>query len=931
VTTRNKVLIAAGALVGVFLAALVVLPLLFKDRIAARAHGAIDRAVDAHVEWSGVGLSFFGDFPNLTFTLEHLTVVGKDRFAGDTLVAMKDLGLVLDLSSLIGGLRGRNPIRVRAIDLDEPAVHLRVLPDGTSNWHIGSGGTATGGSGASKGLSVQLSRLDVTDGRVVLENERSGLFASFAGVQHSLSGNLSKERLTVRTRTRADTSIVRFAGVPYLGGVALDFSADVDADMANERFTFADNELHLNGLTVNFSGSAAKSGKNVTLDVRFQAPRTEFAQILSLVPTVYAHDFESLQTSGTFSLQGSVHGDLGETALPAFALEAEVADGMFHYPDLPDSARDIGLHLTVDNPGGDVDSTVVDLDRFHASLGGAPLDAALTLRTPVSDPDVDFRVKGTLDLADVTRTVKLQGVQELKGVVSADAAVRARLSDVDHARYDRVAARGDVSAKDVTLKTETIPQPISVHEATLGLSPQRAQLKSLDAQIGGSDIQASGSLDNVLGFVLRHEELRGSATFASRRFILDEWKSSDSQLEVIPVPPGIDLTLDGTVDRLTYGNLEMADAKGKVHVKDQRVTLEDFTMRTLGGHIRVDGFYETTEPTKPTFGVGLALDSLDIGRASAVFLTIRSLAPVARFARGDFTAKLDLSGALGSDMVPVFGGLDGKGSLLTSKLALEGFPAMQRLADALSLPQLANPTFDAIRSSIEIRDGRLHVQPFHVKVGQLGMAVSGSNGVDQSLDYKLGLAIPRSVLGGGADRAVRDLVAKAGRAGLDLQAADSVEVAVGLTGTVADPSVKTDFGRLVSSTGQKLQEAAGAAVEQRVDAAKERADSAAEEARRRAQARADSILQDAQVRADTIRAAARKLADGVRAEGGRRADQLLAEARNPVARAAAKPVADRIRKEADDKAKGIVEEADKRADDLIAEARSRADAILKGG
>ena len=84
----RKILIVAAALASVMLAALVVLPLLFKDRIAARAHTEVERAVDAQVAWGDVGLTFFRNFPNLTLRLDDLTVGGNDAFAGDTLLLM---------------------------------------------------------------------------------------------------------------------------------------------------------------------------------------------------------------------------------------------------------------------------------------------------------------------------------------------------------------------------------------------------------------------------------------------------------------------------------------------------------------------------------------------------------------------------------------------------------------------------------------------------------------------------------------------------------------------------------------------------------------------------------------------------------------------------------------------------------------------------
>jgi hypothetical protein len=936
-TSRRKVILTTGTLAALALSALVVLPFLFKDRIAARARAEIQAAVRAEVDWGRVGLTFFRDFPNVTLSLDDLSVVGVDRFAGDTLVAMGGFRLALDVGSVVRSVRGTGPLLVRSILLDAPRVTLKVLEDGAANWDIlaADPDAAAPAAETSKALSIELRSLDVSHGNLVFDNAQTGLHASVAGLEHTLNGDFSRERFTLETRTRTEATSLRFAGMPYLDRVAVDFRADVDADMRARRFTFVDNELRLNDLVVAFAGTAADAGDRTALDVTFQAPRTEFSQVLSLLQVVYANDFESLETAGSFTLQGHLRGEWAEGVLPAFALNAKVDDGMFKYPDLPLPAREISMDLAVENPGGDVDGTVVRLAAFHVRLGDQPVDAAMTLRTPVSDPDLDLSVKGTVDLADVARTLKVEGVDELSGVVSADAAVRARLSDIDGARWDRVLARGNVSASQVAVRSSSVPYPVSVAEGTLVFTPQRAEIRSLQAQVGNSDVQATGSLDNLLGFVLKGEELRGRASFSSRNVDLDEWKSDDSSLQLIPVPGGVDLALNGTVDRMTFGALVMSNARGGLRVRDRRVTLDDFSLGTLGGRVAVNGFYETTDPARPTFAVALVLDSLDIPQASGALLTVRMLAPVARFARGAFTARMDLAGALGGDdqgvMVPLFDALDGGGSLFTTSLALEGFPAMARLAEALSLPQLANPTFQAIRSTVEIRGGRLHVRPFQVGMGDFRLGVAGSNGVDQSLDYQLSLAVPRAMLGAGADQAVRGLIAKATQAGVDVQAADTLQVRVGLGGTVTAPSIRTDFGGVAANAGAQVRQAAGEAVEQRLDAAQERVDSAAEGARRQAQAAADSLVQQAEERAAEVRAEARRLADELRAEANRRADQVMAEATNPVARVAAKAVADRIRKEADDKATAGVAEADRRADALVAEARTRADALLKGG
>ena len=906
---RTRILALAGALIALLLGLLIVLPMLFRDRIAQRAKAEANRTLDARVDWRDVGLTVFHDFPNLTLRLDDFTAVGIGRFEGDTLASIRHLGVVLDLASVVGSVLGGDgkAIVVRSIELDQPRLSLIKLEDGTANWDITKKTPETEPRPeAASPVSISLRRFEIRDGAVAFDNQQAGLRASLIGFHQSLTGDFGRDLVVLQTRAGSDTVSLTFAGIPYLNRVKLDLTADIQADLAKKSFTLKDTELRLNDLRLDASGSASAAGEQIALDLTFGAPSTEFRHILSLVPAIYAHDFQSVQASGTIAVSGRVKGTYGDSAFPSFSLKTKVDNGAFRYPDLPLPARDIFVDLSIANPGGNADSTVVRLERFHVRVGRDPVDASMVLRTPLSDPDLDLRVAGKLDLADVRRTMKLEGIDQLTGTVAADAAVRTRMSYIDAKQYDKVAARGSLDVANLTVKGEGLPQPLAIQQASLQLAPQRAELKSFKGSIGSSDLQASGSLENLLGFAFRDDVLRGSATVRSNRFNLDEWRSGEGDLQVIPVPPRIDFSLDATVAELTYDKLKMTDARGHLRVKDQRLTLENFRMNTLGGEFGVTGSYETTNPARPTFDVGLRMAKVDIPAAFEAFTTVKLLAPVAKYARGNFSTDLKLNGALGKDMMPLFDVLSGAGSLQTSRLVLENFPALEKMVDLTKLQFLDNPALVALRTAFQIRDGRLHVEPFAVNLGPTTMNVSGSNGLDQSLQYALKLRVPRSELGDAANQAVAGLVSRAGGAGIDLKAAPEIELGVQLAGTVTNPSVKIDAASVASSVKQGVEQAVREGAAQKVSA------------------EATRLVQEAEQRASAIRQEAQTLSEGVKREGYQQADALTARASNPLLRAAAQPAADKLRKEADEKAAKIVREADQRADNLVAEARRQA-------
>ena len=927
---RRKIALGFGALVATVLVALLVLPFLFRDRIASRLKSEINRSVDATVDWRRAGLGLFREFPNVALTLDGLSIAGEGAFKGDTLLTIERARLALALGSVIGHLTSDDRIVVREIHLDRPVLAMRVLPDGRANWDIAPGGKddSTRSSG---GIGLTMRDFRVSNGRFSMDDRHSHLQASLHGLDASLRGDFAKEKFVLSARTRADTASLAFAGIPYLRRAAVQLDADIDADLEAGRFTVTDDTLRLNALVLAFGGSVTMKDPDVGLDLTFAAPSTSFREILSLVPAIYLNDFNQVKTAGTMSVTGRVRGDYGPGDFPSLAIRARVENGAFQYSGLPLPARNVSLDLAIDNPGGDVDSTVIELKQLRASIGGRPLAGSFVMRTPVSDPSLDLRVIGALDLADVARTVRMEGVRKLAGLLAADIAVRGRMSDMDSGRYDRVAASGTLNVARLALESAGTPHPIVVDTAALRLTPRTAELTTMIGRIGSSDLRATASIDNLLAFALRDEELKGRARMASNNFNLNEWTSDEETTDVIPVPARVDFRLQASADRVTYGKVTAANVSGDLRLKDERVTLDELRMETLRGTIVANGFYETTSLQRPTFDVALQLAAVDIPSAFTLLETVQTLAPVARWAQGTMSGSVGLKGSLGQDMTPVFSALTGKGDIRTDRLVVEGAPMLDKVADALSLQQLRNPAIDALRATFEILDGRLHVQPFVARFGGIDVRVAGSNGIDQSLDYTLGFAVPRAMLGAAATSAVTRLAAQAGKSGADLATGEVVQLGARVTGTVANPTVKANFVGMAASAREAVAGIAREQVETRTAAVRQTVDSAAEAARARARAEADRVIGEAERQAAAIRAEARVLAATVQREGKERADSLLAKATNPAARVATQLATDKLRREADQRAERLVREADIRADEIVARAKQQANDLVPAG
>ncbi|MDV7397561.1 hypothetical protein RZS08_39540, partial [Arthrospira platensis SPKY1] len=88
----------------------------------------------------------------------------------------------------------------------------------------------------------------------------------------------------------------------------------------------------------------------------------------------------------------------------------------------------------------------IDLARFTMKIGDNPFGGYLKLRTPMSDPDIDTRIKGKLDLAELAQAFPMEETEGMAGLITADITAKIRLSTIEREAYDQVNMQGEILA-----------------------------------------------------------------------------------------------------------------------------------------------------------------------------------------------------------------------------------------------------------------------------------------------------------------------------------------------------------------------------------------------------------------------------------------------------------------------------------------------------
>ncbi len=950
----KKVLKITGIVLLALLLLLLILPFAFQGKIKDLAINEANKQLEAKVYLGDLSLSFFKNFPHASVTIQDFGVEGVKEFEGDTLADVKKLIVVVNIKSLFG-----DSYEINKIEIDKARLYAKVLENGKANWDIMKSDTteveeidttasspfklslesftikesdiaysddqskmyasirdlnlalkgelAQGGSGdVNLGSLANIENLKLLIGGISYEDKQSPMAASLNKVNIEFQGSVSEALAKLKTNMDVEELSFSMDKIPYLSKVHIKAIIDMDADLETNKYTFRENQLNLNAIQAGFDGFVQLIDTTaIDMDITLNTPSIDFKQILSLIPAVYAKDFESIKTEGKVMLSAMAKGRMEGENLPSFDVKLNVADAMFKYPDLPSAVTGINIDAEAKNPGGVADLTVVNIPKFTFNMANNPFEANLLLKTPVSDPDFAFGAKGTIDFTKIKEVIPMDSV-DLKGILKADLEAQGRLSYVEKEQYDKFIASGNLNLADFIYKSADLPYEVKVALANLNFSNKYIDLTTLMVTLGKNDIEAKGKLENYLPYIMKNDEtIKGQLSVKSNYFNLNDFMSSEEEtpeqteesapMTVIQVPANIDFGMDINFLKLIYDNIELDNSKGALTVKDRIVNIQNLSSHTLGGTLGAKGSYNTQDTLRPEVDMTFDVKDMVISEVFTKIETAKAFVPMLSDAGGNFSMNLAFNAALGADMSPDLQTVNGKGRFNSKEVIIKNVKVLDELADKLSYPALKDPQIKDISIAFEIEKGRIMTEPFSTKVAGADMTVSGSSGLDQTLDYTTTVTIPNTK--------VPTVPLK-------------FDVLIG--GTFTSPNVKVSLKSTVDAVTDIVK-----------GEVKKVVDEAAQKAIETAKATQQKMMAEAQKQAESIRASAAKSGEKLVEEAQKQSDAMVSGAKNSIEKVAKQKAGDALVKEAKKQSDKLKSEADIQANNLVSSTQQQTDKIVQ--
>lgn len=756
----KKGLKIAAITVGVIIILMLLLPFAFQGKIADIVKTEGNKMLNAQFDFKKLNISLFRNFPQASVTLEDFWLKGTGEFANDTLVQAGEVTAAINLFSLFGD----SGYDISKIFIEDTRLYAIVLPDGQVNWDIMKPDTtataeAPAAEEESSPFKVKLQHFVIKNMNLVYDDRQGKMYADIRDFNAICSGDLGSERTTLKLEVETKSLTYKMNGIPFLANANISAKMDVDADFANNKYTLKDNTIRLNAIQAGIDGWVALKDPAIDMDLKLNTNDIGFKEILSLIPAIYATEFSSLKTDGTATLTATAKGILQGDTVPAFNVDMQVKNAMFRYPALPAGVDQINISANVQNPGGNIDLTTADINPFSFRLAGNPFSLTANVKTPISDPDFKAEAKGILNLGMIKQVYPL-GDMELNGTIDADMQMSGRLSDIEQEQYERIQAAGTVGLTGMKIKMKDIPD-VEIKKSLFTFTPKYLQLNETTVNIGKNDITADSRFENYIGYILKGTTLKGTLNIRSNYFNLndfmtastDETSTSDAAVTdsaatstgVVEVPRNIDFQMDANLKQVLFDKMSFNNMNGKLVVKDGKVDMKNLSMSTMGGNVVMNGYYSTANVKKLELKAGFKLTNIDFAQAYKELDMVQQMAPIFENLKGNFSGNINVLTDLDEAMSPVLDTMQGDGSLSTHDLSLSGVKAIDQIADAVNQPSLKDMKVKDMTLDFTIKDGRVETKPFDIKMGDYNLNLSGSTGLDQTIDYTGKIKLPASV------------------------------------------------------------------------------------------------------------------------------------------------------------------------------------------
>ncbi|WP_081413751.1 AsmA-like C-terminal region-containing protein [Eisenibacter elegans] len=570
-----------------------------------------------------------------------------------------------------------------------------------------------------------------------------------------LRGDLTIERLSFSRRVpENDFLLHKYASIDLQAGFDI---VQNQLLIESSRFELDHTPIEAK-MKINF-----REANSYHLSVRL--PQVGLLQAFGFLPPRLQSIVANYESEGTLDAHLNLYGRFVPNNQPQVRVDFSCYDLLLINRPLQDTLSQLKLRGSFANTIKGVlpspKTTQLRFESIEALNNGKPLDIKLKIND-LSDPEIDIRCQGRLNLAHVFEIIGNSGIEKMRGAADVMVVFKGRLNDLRDNPDAPMLIKGYVRPDSLDVKFRNLGIALSGVSGLFQFDSSYVKVQQMRVSIGQSDLTLSGNFVNLAPFLLGDNALQLKAAFKSHYIDVSEiiqlnkaghrnplkYQShlrklnpvalKQSKMYSLATSSRIDLDLEGTIDSLSFRKIKGRDIHAAIHIADSSIQLERLSMHALEGLISLDASIEVQNQDSLAVTLNADIDRVNINQFFVAMENFGQHFFTDQNIRGRFSADITMQGKFDTYL-----NLDSRHTQAIADIrivngVLVKFPPLIKLSRYIFRNRdLETVYFPTLNNVFEVKQDKLIIPEMIIGTSVIYFAIGGTYQLDESLDMMI--------------------------------------------------------------------------------------------------------------------------------------------------------------------------------------------------
>lgn len=762
----------------------------------------INKSLSAQVEVGDVSLSLFKDFPFASVRFNGVRM--KEALPKPSKLYLLKAETISLRFNILDLLRGN--YKVKVLRLSDVEVNAKVYLDGSDNFHFWKPAQNSGNDN----LNFELQRIIMHNIHVIYTNEPSQTLIDAHLPGFVANGKFGTDTYGLNLAGNIVIHQFKMQSTEYSGERELNVWLAMEANSSSGEYKITEGRIETGKLQLKADGNITYSQVRKNMNLTISAVGSTLEEMISLVPAKFAANLKDYTFKGKADINSTITGLFGENHLPAVNVSLVLQNGTISEKSSGVSLREVyaTAAYSIKNEGR---SETITISNLKAKLGDGFINGSLVMNG-LKSPRLQCSINASANLNELQQFLKSDYFNSMSGWMKLNAAFDGLISDIKHPsaadfRNSNFSGSGSIQQGNIVLKDYGLPlQGVNTQFTFNG---NDLQLQQLILQIGKSNFNLKGTLNNMMSWMLTEGENLGvNGLLVSQRFDWDEISSaqqSSGKEYIFSLPGTIDVgQLQFRCADFKFSTFSATNVLGSIQMHDKVLVVNGISMLTSQGKVTGQVTINAMAKEHALLQAKAHLDKVNVQTLFKQFGNFGQSDLVAENLEGMLTSDIVFAALMHSNLDIDLNSVKVHADLLIDNGRLVNYQPMQSLSKFLRVEDLADIRFQSLQNQIDIANQVIFIPSMQVKSSALDLELMGTHTFDNELDYHFVIALA-DLLAAKYKRknTIIDTQSEFGQ--IEDDGRGKTKIFVSLSGTVENPVVKYDKKAVRQKITNELQ------------------------------------------------------------------------------------------------------------------------------